>query len=661
MTSMKTKANSSDGGRRRGRSKAAQERQEAIPSGNNVFVQFLGDADTLETIQSISKAAPTRSLGLTLAQKRVVPAAASARDHTIRRRLVAADFSAGESDLDSDGEPAGASEALRQLNSAQLEEHGGGDAVRGSAVFGFQRRQRRQHFRKVAEEYAAASETAGTRSEEPSTPKRGPAADRSVSRGRGRGRRTPATPTAGRGGGGRSVAVTPRTPQTPGRTPTRRAASPPAKTPQTVRRRIKQRLAKLQQEEIAVSDDDSDFSPLEESSDSSEEDEPEAAGDRESGSDEDKDAEEEEEPRQRSEATVAPPARRGTARRRSEPAELAADAEQYFALHSARGVTSNHTLSRLAEPRLSHAALQTLLGGRPADHAAERAALLDDVELLFPHWLVALGHGFNVLLHGLGSKRAVLERLRLTQLQHRLHVVVNGFHPSVTPRQLLQTLLEDVLEVAAPPGRPEAQAEAVLRRFSGSGDARLFLLVNSMDGPMMRGERMQQLLARLAQAPRVHLVASVDHINAPLIWDQHKLAQFNFLWFDATTLLPYTEETSYENSLLVRQTADLALSSLRHVFKSLTPNARGIFILLAKHQLENADDRTFEGLPLSELYRRCREQFLVSSQVALRAQLTEFRDHKLIRSRATHDGVEQLTVPLEAPLIAEFLAGCDDS
>ncbi|XP_037087596.1 origin recognition complex subunit 2-like [Pollicipes pollicipes] len=427
-----------------------------------------------------------------------------------------------------------------------------------------------------------------------------------------------------------------RTPQTPGRTPTRRAASPPAKTPQTVRRRIKQRLAKLQQEEIAVSDDDSDFSPLEESSDSSEEDEPEAAGDRESGSDEDKDAEEEEEPRQRSEAT-------------------------YFALHSARGVTSNHTLSRLAEPRLSHAALQTLLGERPADHAAERAALLGDVELLFPHWLVALGHGFNVLLHGLGSKRAVLERLRLTQLQHRLHVVVNGFHPSVTPRQLLQTLLEDVLEVAAPPGRPEAQAEAVLRRFSGSGDARLFLLVNSMDGPMMRGERMQQLLARLAQAPRVHLVASVDHINAPLIWDQHKLAQFNFIWFDATTLLPYTEETSYENSLLVRQTADLALSSLRHVFKSLTPNARGIFILLAKHQLENADDRTFEGLPLSELYRRCREQFLVSSQVALRAQLTEFRDHKLIRSRATHDGVEQLTVPLEAPLIAEFLAGCDDS
>ena len=76
--------------------------------------------------------------------------------------------------------------------------------------------------------------------------------------------------------------------------------------------------------------------------------------------------------------------------------------------------------------------------------------------------------------------------------------------------------------------------------------------------------------------------------------------------------------------------------------------------------MERADDRTFDGMPLSELYGRCRDAFLVSSQVALRAQLTEFRDHRLIRSRQSHDGVEMLTVPLEAALISEFLAGCED-
>lgn len=40
------------------------------------------------------------------------------------------------------------------------------------------------------------------------------------------------------------------------------------------------------------------------------------------------------------------------------------------------------------------------------------------------------------------------------------------------------------------------------------------------------------------------------------------------------TFQHYVEETSYENSLLVQQTGALALSSLTHVLRSLTPNAR---------------------------------------------------------------------------------------
>lgn len=42
---------------------------------------------------------------------------------------------------------------------------------------------------------------------------------------------------------------------------------------------------------------------------------------------------------------------------------------------------------------------------------------------------------------------------------------------------------------------------------------------------------------------------------------------YNALWCDGTTLGPYSEETSYENSLLVQQSGALALSSLIHVFK----------------------------------------------------------------------------------------------
>ena len=58
------------------------------------------------------------------------------------------------------------------------------------------------------------------------------------------------------------------------------------------------------------------------------------------------------------------------------------------------------------------------------------------------------------------------------------------------------------------------------------------------------------------------------------VWDQCKQSQFNWLWWECVTYQRYVEETSYENSLLVQQTGALALSSLTHVLRSLTSNAR---------------------------------------------------------------------------------------
>jgi len=42
------------------------------------------------------------------------------------------------------------------------------------------------------------------------------------------------------------------------------------------------------------------------------------------------------------------------------------------------------------------------------------------------------------------------------------------------------------------------------------------------------------------------------------------------------------------------------------------------------------------GLSYPDLYQKCRECFYVNSDVALRAQLTEFSDHKLIRMKKVH-------------------------
>lgn len=103
---------------------------------------------------------------------------------------------------------------------------------------------------------------------------------------------------------------------------------------------------------------------------------------------------------------------------------------------------------------------------------------------------------------------------------------------------------------------------------------------------------------------------------------------------------------------------------------------RGIFRLLAEFQLENKDNPSYtgkthsvlhvvifcavsqifpnslcftlvrtghssnasfydlcSGLSFQDFYQRCREAFLVNSDITLRTQLTEFRDHKLIRTK----------------------------
>ena len=57
-------------------------------------------------------------------------------------------------------------------------------------------------------------------------------------------------------------------------------------------------------------------------------------------------------------------------------------------------------------------------------------------------------------------------------------------------------------------------------------------------------------------------------------------------------------------------------------------------LLVPRHQLESAEEEdNYQGLAFMELYRKCRAEFLVASDLALRAQLTEFRDHKLVRSK----------------------------
>ncbi|TNM98056.1 hypothetical protein fugu_014302 [Takifugu bimaculatus] len=285
--------------------------------------------------------------------------------------------------------------------------------------------------------------------------------------------------------------------------------------------------------------------------------------------------------------------------------------EEYFEAHgSSKVLTSDRTLERLHTPKLDRETLVKLLGGKPSCYAKEIQQLHKKHQKHFSKWMLQLQLGFSVLVYGLGSKKNLLEDFRVSHLSQEIHLVVNGFFPSITLKSILNALTCEVLEHQGSFRTPSDQIQYITQTLKD-------------------------------------------------IWDQFQQSQFNWLWWECVTFQHYTEETSYENSLLVQQTGALALSSLTHVLRSLTPNARGIFKLLVKFQLENKDNPSYTGLSFQDFYQRCREAFLVNSDLTLRTQLTEFRDHKLIRTRKGVDGVEYLLVAVDASTLMAFLENED--
>ena len=362
--------------------------------------------------------------------------------------------------------------------------------------------------------------------------------------------------------------------------------------------------------------------------------------------------------------------------------------------------TSDNTLSHnLKTPLLSPDDLKTILGNERLLYQEDIDQLFRDHKQMFNKWMLWLQQGFSLMTYGLGSKRDLLSDFHkhISKFDPHAHVlVVNGYFPSLTLKHIFNAIINDLLDGAniqallmETEDNPAIigtldQCEIISKVLVHNNDY-LYLIIHNLDGLALRSDKTQGYLAKLASDSRISLVSSIDHVNAPLLWDADKRSKFNFVWYEATTFLPYTEETLNENSLMMQYSGGnsglgqsgggaLALSSLSRVFESLTPNAKEIYLTIVRYQMEALDEMkkerdedsattqtttnvtTYQGLSFKDLYRRCRKAFLVNSDLTLRAQLTEFRDHKLIRERkGVDDGIDYLIIPLNAATLTEFL------
>ncbi|KAG5670486.1 hypothetical protein PVAND_000748 [Polypedilum vanderplanki] len=435
------------------------------------------------------------------------------------------------------------------------------------------------------------------------------------------------------------------------KTPTSRpSAVKCTKTPRHVRDEMKKKLSKVTYDD----DSDEDFKPNDSDESSSEE---EQSDDQSSSDNEIK-----EEPKKRTQTvhlqtvqTSSTGLRRS--KRNKTDYQYILQSDDFFSSHSTKNKTSDHTLDRLKTPRLPHDELLKLLTKMQVskDHEQSMKEMNEEFKTYFDKWLTLFDEGFSILLHGLGSKRNLLQAFHKEKLEHEHVLVVNGFFPSLTIKDILDPIVNDLLELAVSNSNPHEVVNIIEEEMKRTPSLHVYLIIHNIDGTMLRNDKAQSVLSRLSSIKNIHMIASIDHINSPLLWNHTKLSAYNFQWFDVTSYLAYTDETAYENSLLINNSGNLELSSLRSVFQSLTTNARGIYILLVKHQLENSSNNNYQGMSFKNLYSMCREAFLVSSDIALRGQLTEFLDHKLAKMKRNIDGAENITIPISNNLLQKFM------
>ena len=118
-------------------------------------------------------------------------------------------------------------------------------------------------------------------------------------------------------------------------------------------------------------------------------------------------------------------------------------------------------------------------------------------------------------------------------------IVVNGYFPSLSVKQILTTISESLLGFAGSFSNVMDHVLFVNSKIPGwaATHSDIYIIIHNIDGVRLRSDITQNVLSILASNPHVHIVASIDHINAPILWDHDKLFRFNWLWHDCTTLL----------------------------------------------------------------------------------------------------------------------------
>ncbi|TFK41692.1 origin recognition complex, subunit 2 [Crucibulum laeve] len=373
--------------------------------------------------------------------------------------------------------------------------------------------------------------------------------------------------------------------------------------------------------------------------------------------------------------------------------------DAYFTYTSARPQTSTNVFSHLVLPLSTEEYADAIENMKGPKHIEPRLISESSRMTLFSRFLCELNEGFNILCYGFGSKRRVLNQFAVDYCAKAGHVVVcNGFQPDFSMKDLLNSI-ENVpgiqaLELSST--TIEKQTQRIYDYFAQSTQKRhLYIIIHNVDAAPIRTLKAKSLLSLLALNPRIHIIASIDHINAPLLWSTSEASTrkpaaqesiptrgFAWLWHDLTTLASYDFELAFTDkssisgahgggarrktdTMLAQNATAMSETAALHILASVTQKAKKLFALLGAKQLESIEDAG-EGVAVNDLqqfglgydilFNAARDNFVATNDTALRSLLGEFRDHGLVLSaQGASSGGEILWIPLRKERLSSVI------
>ena len=207
---------------------------------------------------------------------------------------------------------------------------------------------------------------------------------------------------------------------------------------------------------------------------------------------------------------------------------------------------------------------------------------------------------------------------------------------------------------------------------------RLYLVVHSLDAEILRTGEFQHCLSLLSACPCVALVASIDHLNTPLLWDTEMLALFRWSYQHAPTFeCNGIRDSELFSSIKGKNGGSRALE---YIMRSLTTKHRDIMSHLARLELERKSrvatrarsEATQEeehhqqqrhassnkAVTLAELLDVCTSKLIVRNEQDLRYHLKEPMDHRIlsISSPDAETGAIYISIYLPVEILETLVA-----